>query len=229
MRPWIWPGGTLGVQSCSVSELSVGDIAVWFDGRELRSHRVIAVERGRFVTRGDLGIRDDPAASDAELMGRAVSFEMRGVRYRLDRGLPHAAGALLAGAPWMGATFRRVYDPPRRFAGRLADRLYTAGPVRRFRRRVHTPAWELAVDRTPRGVRITALRGTSVSGRIHVRNDGAIEQLWVKRSQRGLGLGRLLLKRAVAECRRAGVAEPHCSAAIQTHKGTRLFASYGPG
>ncbi len=224
MRPWIWPGGELGVQRCTVSELCVGDIAVWFDGRELRSHRVVAIDdAGRFLSRGDLGAGNDPPASDAELMGRAVSFQMLGLRYRLDRGLPHAAGAAIVRAPWLATAFRVAYLPPRRLIGQFAERLYTAGPVRRLRRRARQPDWQLRVDRNPQGLRITALDGPTVLGRIHVRRDGLVDQLWVKRSQRGLGLGGLLVRRAVADSPTA----LRCKSAIQTGKAKRLLASYG--
>lgn len=123
MRPWIWPGGMLGIQQCTVAELSVGDIAVWFDGRNLKSHRVIAVDAtARFVTRADLGARDDTPAGDPELLGRAVSFSIRGVGYRLDRGLPSVAGRALARAPWLGAVASRAYRGARRILERFQGR-----------------------------------------------------------------------------------------------------------
>jgi hypothetical protein len=111
MAPWIWPGGKLGVQRSPASELRLGDIAVWFDGRRLRSHRVVALDdAGRFVTRGDLGDRDDTPADGKQLLGRAVCFTIYGVGYRLDRGLPNLAARLIAETRWLTAVVAHSYS-----------------------------------------------------------------------------------------------------------------------
>ncbi len=86
MRPWIWPGGQLHVRRCGLADLRVGDIAVWFDGRRLLSHRVVAIaESGQFVTRGDWYERSDAPADANQLVGVAVRFSLRGLSYSLVR------------------------------------------------------------------------------------------------------------------------------------------------
>jgi hypothetical protein len=100
MRPWIWPGGQLQVRRCRVEDLRVGDIAVWFDGRKLLSHRVLDAGTGRFVTSGDWSPTTDPAAGNAELLGRAVRFTLSPhISWPLDGWVPQAAGRVLAALP----------------------------------------------------------------------------------------------------------------------------------
>jgi len=235
----------LGVQYCSTSELDIGDIAVWFDGRQLRSHRVVALdERGRFATRSDLARRDDMPASDNELLGRAVSFRMLGIAYRLDRGLPATAGRFIARAPWLGSAFVRLYGPPRQCLGRVADAAYTVAPVRALRRQLDRRSWELRAERSPRELRVSAVRnGKSVgqarldaarfdaSGNaVGVGPDGTwvLEDIWVARSMRGLGLGRELLMRAIEEALGGGATELCCRRETG-RRATRLLASSGFG
>lgn len=84
MRPWIWPGGKLHVRPCAPEDLRVGDIAVWFDGKRLLSHRVIELlADGRFVTRGDWYKRSDAPADANQLVGVAVRFSVRCLSYPL--------------------------------------------------------------------------------------------------------------------------------------------------
>lgn len=92
MRPWIWPDGELTVQRCGPDELTVGEIAVWFDGERLYAHRVVWTEGHRFATRSDWSLEPDSPADGHQLLGRAVAFRKGGVSYRLD-----SAGARLAG------------------------------------------------------------------------------------------------------------------------------------
>jgi len=97
MRPWIWPGGRLHVQRCTAEELRLGDIAVWFNGHSLVSHRVVWTSSDRsFRTRPDLRAAVDAPASDHELLGRAVRFERGRVSYRLDGRLAGALGRCIA-------------------------------------------------------------------------------------------------------------------------------------
>src|SRR5690349_16429161 len=97
MRPWLWPGGRLQVRRCTVEQLSIADIAVWFDGKRLLSHRVVELRgNGEFVTRGDLEDQPDPPAQRQQLVGRAVAFRMGLLAYRLDEGPVASWGALMA-------------------------------------------------------------------------------------------------------------------------------------
>jgi hypothetical protein len=84
MRPWIWPNGKLHVEPCTIAQLRVGDIAVWFDGRQLLSHRVVELGPDALATRGDLSANFDPPAAPSQLLGRAVRFTKGRISYRLD-------------------------------------------------------------------------------------------------------------------------------------------------
>jgi hypothetical protein len=84
MRPWIWPNGKLHVERCSMSELRLGDIAVWFDGANMVSHRVVALGADVLATRGDSSAEPDQPVQASQLLGRAVRFSKGPISYRLD-------------------------------------------------------------------------------------------------------------------------------------------------
>jgi hypothetical protein len=84
MRPWIWPNGKLHVERCSMSELRLGDIAVWFDGANMVSHRVVELGADMLATRGDSSAEADQPVKASQLLGRAVRFSKGPVSYRLD-------------------------------------------------------------------------------------------------------------------------------------------------
>jgi hypothetical protein len=84
MRPWIWPNGKLHVEPCSMAELRIGDIAVWFDGTRLLSHRVVELGTDSLTTRGDSSPSVDPSVAPNQLLGRAVRFTKGPISYRLD-------------------------------------------------------------------------------------------------------------------------------------------------
>jgi hypothetical protein len=136
MRPWVWPGGAILVRRCTVADLRAGDIAVWFDGRRLLSHRVVAVDGTRFVTKGDATTAPDLPAEESQLLGRVTRFRMLGVSWPLDGRLGRLAGRLILAAPWLTPGVTGLYAPARRAVGRALERLYTARPVRRLRRRL---------------------------------------------------------------------------------------------
>jgi len=84
MRPWIWPNGKLHIERCSIAQLRLGDIAVWFDGTCLLSHRVVALHSDALATRADSSPTDDTPVQPCQLLGRAVRFTKGPVSYRLD-------------------------------------------------------------------------------------------------------------------------------------------------
>ena len=84
MRPWIWPNGKLHVQRCSLTELKIGDIAVWFDGTQLLSHRVVELSADTLATRADSSATLDATVMPSQLLGRAVRFTKGPLSYRLD-------------------------------------------------------------------------------------------------------------------------------------------------
>jgi len=79
MVPSILPGDLISVQRTDLSEISVGDIVLyWRDGR-LFAHRVVARagshDDPRLVTRGDRLSYTDPLVSSFELLGRVTSIQ----------------------------------------------------------------------------------------------------------------------------------------------------------
>jgi len=84
MRPWIWPNGKRHVEQCSMDQLRPGDIAVWFDGTNLISHRAVEVGPGVLTTRADVRSIADAPVYPSQLLGRAVRFTKGPISYRLD-------------------------------------------------------------------------------------------------------------------------------------------------
>ena len=84
MRPWIWPNGHIHIERCRIDQLRIGDIAVWFDGKNMVSHRVVELDADAFVTRGDSSTVVDDRVRANQLLGRAVRFSRGPVSYRLD-------------------------------------------------------------------------------------------------------------------------------------------------
>lgn len=84
MRPWIWANGKLHVEPCTMAQLRIGDIAVWFDGRRMISHRVVELGTEVLATRPDSSSEVDPPVTAGQLLGRAVRFTKGPLSYRLD-------------------------------------------------------------------------------------------------------------------------------------------------
>jgi hypothetical protein len=84
MRPWIWPNGKLHVERCSMDQLRLGDIAVWFDGTSFISHRVVGLGAGVLATRADSRTAMDAPVHPSQLLGRAVRFTKGPISYQLN-------------------------------------------------------------------------------------------------------------------------------------------------
>jgi hypothetical protein len=103
MRPWIWPNGKLHVEPCSISELRLGDIAVWFDGKNMISHRVVEIGPEALRTRPDSSATMDAPVQAPQLLGRAVRFTKGRLSYRLDGPILNVL-TRLAARPWARLT-----------------------------------------------------------------------------------------------------------------------------
>lgn len=99
MRPWIWPNGRLHVEQCGMDQLRLGDIAVWFDGSNFVSHRVVDLGPGVLFTRADSRLTIDSPVAPSQLLGRAVRFTKGPVSYRLD-GILATLLSRAAREPW---------------------------------------------------------------------------------------------------------------------------------
>jgi hypothetical protein len=115
MRPWIWPNGKLHVERCIMAELRPGDIAVWFDGTNFISHRVVELDAGVLTTRADSKTTTDAPVQPSQLLGRAVRFTKGPISYQLDgplvafiwRTTSKPWNRLLAAARWARACLRQ--------------------------------------------------------------------------------------------------------------------------
>ena len=79
MSPAIRDGEIVRVDSIAISEMRSGDIVLVKGERGFRLHRLVIAdaERDVYITRGDCGEQDDPAVSSEEIMGMAMSKEVR--------------------------------------------------------------------------------------------------------------------------------------------------------
>jgi len=94
MIPALWPGDLVTIRSTPSSELSRGDIVLFFRDRRFFVHRVLDVSAGSLLTRGDSVLASDPPVSPDELLGRVVSITgARGTRAVSQLGV---AGRLVA-------------------------------------------------------------------------------------------------------------------------------------
>jgi ribosomal protein S18 acetylase RimI-like enzyme len=229
MWPWLWPDGTIHVERCGVADLRAGDIAVWFTGRNIVSHRVIAVDGERFVTRGDNNAGPDQAADGNQLLGRVTKFRFLGLGWRLDGPVGRAVGRMVLEIPWLMPTMRNAVQPLRRAAGRALEVVYTSAPVRGVRRQLSRKQITLAVEKR-RGrsvVLLRAHRGATEVGRAEVSREGVFGELWVRNLWRGLGIGRHLLWAAVEEARQQGLPEVRVLADRVDRRARRLLEAAG--
>ena len=109
MRPWIWPGGFVHIVTCRIEQLHVGEIAVFFDGRALYSHRVLSTANEGFATKGDWALPLDSMAQPSQLLGRAVRFSGRFGSYRLDSRWGLAIGRFIAESPRLRSGLSQFY------------------------------------------------------------------------------------------------------------------------
>jgi hypothetical protein len=96
MLPSIWPGDVVTIHSSRFSEVSGGDLVLFFRNGRFFVHRVLEVSGNSLLTRGDSVLGPDPPVSPDELLGRVVSISAAGsTRAPSQLGV---AGRLLASA-----------------------------------------------------------------------------------------------------------------------------------
>ena len=74
MLPAIWPGDIVTIHSVRFSDVSSGDLVLFFRGQRFLVHRVLDVSDDGLLTRGDSVLGPDPRVSSRELLGRVVSI-----------------------------------------------------------------------------------------------------------------------------------------------------------
>src|ERR1700692_186590 len=84
MVPSIHPGDLLTIQRAGLSEISTGEVVLFFQKGRLFVQRVVdqkvagtavCLEGSYLITRGDRLRHDDPPVSSSELLGRVVCIE----------------------------------------------------------------------------------------------------------------------------------------------------------
>jgi len=74
MLPAVWPGDVVTIHSSRFSEVSRGDLVLFFRNRRFFVHRVLEVSGKSLLTRGDSILGPDPPVRPDELLGRVVSI-----------------------------------------------------------------------------------------------------------------------------------------------------------
>lgn len=104
MAPFIRRGDRVAWQPCAVDDCLPGDILLVGDQRLPQAHRLIQIESGRWLTRGDANLALDAPLDPARLLGKVIAVE-HGQR-SLDLRLPavRCSGAWIArqSAAWLG-------------------------------------------------------------------------------------------------------------------------------
>ena len=100
MSPAIRDGEMVQVVSAATSELRKGDIVLTKSQGGFRLHRLVVVdaERDVYITRGDCGQEDDAAVSREEILGIALSKEVRVGRNLVRAKFHGVGGSVLRGA-----------------------------------------------------------------------------------------------------------------------------------
>ena len=110
MRPAVRDGDRVTVAPLSAGGPRPGDIVAFADPVTdgVRVHRVVAVEAGRFVLKGDNAPEPDGAFARDELLGVVVRLERGGRDRPLGPRLRAAAEARLSRSRWLGRLARRA-------------------------------------------------------------------------------------------------------------------------
>lgn len=110
MHPSVRDGDVLTVEPLAGRPLRPGDIVAFVHPGTgaLRVHRVIGLEPGRFVLKGDNALGADPAVGPEAILGRVVGLERGGRRRRLRPAVLAAAAARLSRSGWYTRLVRRV-------------------------------------------------------------------------------------------------------------------------
>jgi hypothetical protein len=74
MLPAVWPGDVVTIHRSRFSEVSHGDLVLFFRDRRFFVHRVLEASGNSLLTRGDSVLGPDPPVSPDELLGRVVSI-----------------------------------------------------------------------------------------------------------------------------------------------------------
>ncbi len=75
MHPWLRRGDTVLVGSADADQLMLGDILVIRQNNDILTHRLIAVNKYGWLTKGDASPSPDEPVSQGEILGRVEMIE----------------------------------------------------------------------------------------------------------------------------------------------------------
>jgi len=107
MLPSLWPGDLLLIRGARFTEVSRGDLVLFFRDNRFFVHRVLDVSGDRLLTQGDGLATPDPPVGRDELLGRVLFITRDGVT-RPPSPLG-AAGRLLAFGVRRSTTFCNIF------------------------------------------------------------------------------------------------------------------------
>jgi len=110
MHPSVRDGDILTVAPLAGRSPRPGEIVAFVHPETggVRVHRVVGLEPGRFILKGDNALGADPAVGPEAIMGRVVGLERGGRRRRLRPGVLAAALARLSRSAWFTRLVRRA-------------------------------------------------------------------------------------------------------------------------
>ncbi|HSA96512.1 MAG TPA: S24/S26 family peptidase [Acidobacteriota bacterium] len=110
MHPAVRDGDVLTVEPLAGRSPRPGEIVAFVHPETggVRVHRVVRLEPGRFVLKGDNALGADPAVGPEAILGRVVGLERGGRRRRLRPAVLAAARARLSRSAWFTRLVRRV-------------------------------------------------------------------------------------------------------------------------
>jgi signal peptidase I len=119
MHPSIRDGDRITVAPLAGREPRTGDVVAFADpGTDgVRVHRVVAIESGRYVLKGDYDLKDDKLGRDA-ILGLVVRLERGGRDLRLGPAFRAAAAARLSRTFWFTRLARLARRALLRWEGR---------------------------------------------------------------------------------------------------------------
>jgi len=131
MRPFIKDGDILNIKPIEATEVQIGDVILFRQGRRILVHRVVKrrVEpEVMLIVKGDSRLRPDGPVHPDQLLGKVTGVERGGRTINVDRGVVKLAGTLLWGnAPFLGCRIYLLLGKAKRGALWVAQRAKSLG------------------------------------------------------------------------------------------------------
>lgn len=110
MSPFIKDGDVITVAPLGSVPPRTGEIATFVHSvsGKVRVHRIVGVERGRYLLKGDNALESDGEVSAEHILGRVIRVERSGRRVWPGRGLAGAAIARALRSGWLVRVLRRA-------------------------------------------------------------------------------------------------------------------------